>query len=155
MIPSPNQFCSPLHDLPSPAAWTSKQAQRLVHAITKDRYIVDLYAAPVELAFTVEVARVAYGATATAEAITRDIDRAQARLDAMRGTLRAYGAEAFTPHNEPERAPYAQPGDDQQTYMLRWMDSIFATGRTITRAGNSRIERNTGGAYIVVAKEVV
>jgi hypothetical protein len=155
ITPVGNKFRSYLHDLPPPDEWTSKQCHRLVQAVLAGRTPTDLSSTQNTVTTSITVCSVNYGQEITKQMIYEDLRLAEAKIESLRRKLTVIGTEAFAPRSGPEVAPRRDPDDDQQSYMRRWLRSIHAAGRQITRAGNSRFVINAQGTYVAADPEAV
>lgn len=147
--PVANPHRSALRDLPPPQAWQSRNAERLVSAILSGRTITDVATAPARLPCTIRVSDIPLGTSpeSAARTVAEGLAHAEREIARMRGILRMYGGTAFAPAPEPERAPREEPGDTQESYMLRWLASVRAAGRVIVRAGDVRFICDPFGIY--------
>lgn len=146
-----NKYRSAVHELHAPEVWTSRQARDICAAIRRGFHATDIAAAPAFNVLKIDVAQLSLGIPdAVAGSIVEDgIARAEAELKRLRGIIRGYGPGAFSPRAEPMVAPYKRAGENQESYMLRWLNILGDQDMVIVRAGDSLVARDASGAYVI------
>lgn len=149
MIPSPNRLLSPIHDLPSPEAWRSKQAKLIVTAVLKAGLTPsgDFAVAPwrYEMAPPAWVGNSIWTAEQTAASMRRYVARLRSWLDKVERQIGVY--EDLRRFEQPYQPPRALPGEDQQSYTIRIMRELERKGWFISRAGDIRLEWGHSGGH--------
>jgi hypothetical protein len=155
MIPSANNYRTPVHRLPDPPEWTSKQAKLIWDLIRTGSPIVDLHVARRVIEVDPPTFRLSRNTTPELSALfwSRYVIDARRWIDDMEKRVACYGPPSVM--SEPLRAPPSIPSDDRQSYLCRIMTNLRVTGWIITNAGGKPVELDSSNAYRAVAKAKV
>jgi hypothetical protein len=153
VIPAPNKYRLPVHEMPEPQQWTSRQAKFLWQLIRDGSPIVDLHVGRASIEIDPPSFRLSRHANADVRGrlFASYLEEVKKWVENQAALVRAYGPPEAV--SEPLHAPGGLPNEDRQEYLCRIMQGLKVTGWVITAAGGTRVETDASGAYREAPRE--